>query len=176
MIKKLNLLARDKAGVSAVEFALIAPVMITLLLGAVELSDVMMADRKVTSVTSTMADLAGQAISLSNSDVDDIFTAATAIMNPYDATSVELRVTSVNIEDTTTEVGWGDAYNTNAYAPGSAFTLPVGLGGTGDSVIVGEVTYTHTSVIGQFLGGPKELTDTFYMQPRRTLRVVRVAS
>ncbi len=131
MKKKLNLFARDKAGVSAVEFAMIAPVMITLLLGTVELSDVMMADRKVTSV---------------------------------------------NIEDTTTEVGWGDAYNTNPYAPGSAFTLPAGLGSTGDSVIVGEVTYTYNSVIGQFLGGPKELTDTFYMQPRRTLRVVRVTS
>ncbi len=69
-------------------------------------------------------------------------------MNPYNATGVEVRVTSVNIETSTTEVGWSDAYNTNAYAPGSAYTLPVGLGLPGGSVVVGEVKYTHNSVIG----------------------------
>lgn len=175
-MKKLYLFWRDIRAVSAVEFALIAPVMITLLLGSVELSDVMIADRKATSVASTTADLVAQAIQIDNSEIDDIFMAATAIMTPFDATSVEVRVTSVNIESSTTEVGWSDGYNTSAYAPGSAFTLPVGLGLPGGSVVVGEVKYTHISVIGQFLGGPKEITDIFYMQPRRTLRVVRVTS
>ena len=173
---RLKQLWRDVRGISAVEFALIAPLMITLLLGSVELSDVMIADRKATSVASTTADLVAQAIQIDNSEITDIFTAATAIMNPYDASGVEVRITSVNIETSTTEVGWSDAYNTTPYAPGSSFTLPTGLGLPGGSVVVGEVKYTHNSVIGQFLGGPKEITDTFYMQPRRTLRVLRVTS
>jgi Flp pilus assembly protein TadG len=176
MPQHLKSFIRDRTGVSAIEFAMLAPVMIMLLLGTVELADVMTADRKVTSVASTAADLVAQSISVDDADIDDIFTAATAIMNPYSAAAIEIRITSVNVDGTTTEVGWGDAYNTSAYAKGSAFVLPAGIATDGASIIVGEVKFTHTSVIGQFLGGPKEITDIFYMQPRRTLRVVRMSS
>ena len=44
----LSRLARDRRGVSAVEFALVAPLMIGLYLGCVEISDGVAADRKVT--------------------------------------------------------------------------------------------------------------------------------
>jgi Flp pilus assembly protein TadG len=49
-------LARDTRGVSAVEFALLLPLMIALYLGAVELSQGIAADRKVTLTTRTIAD------------------------------------------------------------------------------------------------------------------------
>ncbi len=70
---RLSQFWRDARGVSAVEFALIAPVMITLLLGSVELSDVMIADRKATSVASTTADLVAQAIQKSTIVKSTIF-------------------------------------------------------------------------------------------------------
>ncbi len=165
---------RDRRGVSAVEFALIAPFMILLLVGTVELGDVMMADRKVTTVTNTSADLVAQAVQITDGQIADVFAASSAIMNPYDPSSLQITLTSVNIDGSTTLVGWSDGFNAAAYAPGSAFTLPLGLGNDGDSVIVGEVTYTHTSAVGTLLGGSKTFNDTFYSRPRRTLRVIRL--
>jgi len=49
--------ARDRRGVSAVEFALLAPVMIGLYIGCVEISDGVAADRKVSLIAATLANL-----------------------------------------------------------------------------------------------------------------------
>ncbi|MAC38359.1 MAG: pilus assembly protein TadE, partial [Oceanicaulis sp.] len=57
---RLHRFWRDCRGLSAVEFALIAPVMILLYLGAVDLSLVLSIDRKVTSAASALADLVAQ--------------------------------------------------------------------------------------------------------------------
>jgi len=56
--KPVRRLARDERGVSAVEFAMLLPLMLTLYLGAVEISQGIAADRKVTLVSRTVADLA----------------------------------------------------------------------------------------------------------------------
>ena len=53
-------LAGDQRAVSAVEFALILPIMLLLLFGGVELGDALTIDRKVTHVTSTISDLVAQ--------------------------------------------------------------------------------------------------------------------
>ena len=57
-------LARDKRGVSAVEFALLAPFMIALYLGCVEISDAVSADRKVSLTSAALANLAAQVTSI----------------------------------------------------------------------------------------------------------------
>ena len=50
----------DERGVSAVEFAMLLPLMLTLYLGAVEISQGIGADRKVTLTARTVADLVSQ--------------------------------------------------------------------------------------------------------------------
>jgi Flp pilus assembly protein TadG len=56
--RHLRGLIRDQRGVSAVEFAMLLPLMITLYLGAVEISQGVGIDRKVTLTTRTVADRA----------------------------------------------------------------------------------------------------------------------
>ena len=50
-------LLRDKRGVSAVEFAMLLPLMVTLYLGGVEVSQGIAIDRKVTLTARTLGDL-----------------------------------------------------------------------------------------------------------------------
>jgi Flp pilus assembly protein TadG len=59
--------ARDRRGVSAVEFAFIAPVMIGLYLGCAEISDGVAADRKVSLVAGALSNLTS---SCSNSNAN----------------------------------------------------------------------------------------------------------
>ena len=58
-----NLLVRflkDDAGATAIEFAILAPLLITLYLGCVEITDGIAADRKVTLTAGALANLTSQ--------------------------------------------------------------------------------------------------------------------
>ena len=175
MISWIRLFLKQKSGVSSVEFALIAPLMITIFLGLVELSDGLTATRKVASATSTAADLIGRTKTASNSDIADVFSATRAILEPYDTSSVVVRISSVIVNlDASTSVGWSDALNTTALTEGDTYVLPSGVGFPGGSVIVTEVAYTHMGIIGHILGSPRTYSDIFFVQPRRSLQVERL--
>lgn len=162
------------SGIAAVEFALIAPLMITTYFGASELCNLLLADRKVTNVTAATTDLVAQAMQISDSGMNDIFTASSAIMQPYPLASLQIVVTSAVADaDGNVTVGWSDGYNAAAYAPGTAFTLPQGLIQPGGSVIVTEVHYNYDSPIGQFWTHGFAVNDTFYQRPRRVMQIAR---
>lgn len=169
---RLRAWRRDERGLSAVEFALILPIMITLYIGVVEFSHALTIDRRVTAVASAAADLVAQSEEVSDSDLLDIFTAASSVMLPYSAVPISIVLTSVVAdEDNETTVDWSSAHNGTAHAENSDFALPDGLTQPFSSVIVAEVSYTYDPPVGQFLTGGVNLTDTFYLRPRRSLTV-----
>ena len=172
MINWIRLFFKQKSGVSSVEFALIAPLMIAIFLGMVELSDGLTAKRKVASATSTAADLVSRAKVVNNSDIADVYAATRAILAPYDTTTMSIRITSVVVDlDASTRVGWSDSLNTTTLTVGAPYVLPAGVGFPGGSVIIAEVAYTHMGLIGHILGSPHVYSDTFFLQPRRSLQV-----
>lgn len=163
---------RDEKGISAVEFALILPMMITMYIGAVEFSHALTIDRRVTSVASAAADLVAQSEEVDDGALTDIFTASTSIMMPYNAGPISIVLTSVVAdEDNDTTVCWSAAHNGAAYAEDADYTVPAGLTQPFSSVIVAEVSYTYEPPVGQFLTGGIDMTDTFYLRPRRSLTV-----
>ena len=93
----LRRLRKDDSGLSALEFAIVAPIMLTSLLGAVEVSNGMLADRKVTLVTSTIADLAAQDRNITDAEMNDIFAAGAAVMYPMGAAPLRMRISSVAV-------------------------------------------------------------------------------
>jgi len=167
---------RNRSGVAAVEFALIAPVMIVTYFGACELCNLLLADRKVTNVSAATTDLVAQEMSISDNEMGDIFTASSAIMQPYDLASLQIVVTSVVADaNGNTTVAWSDGYNRAAYTAGTDYTLPDGIISPGGSVIVTEVNYQYTSPIGQFWTSGFGMRDKFYEKPRRTAQISRVS-
>ena len=85
----------DRRGVAAIEFALIVPILIALYFGAVEFSNAMTVDRRVTSIASSAADLAAQVEEVNANEVLDIFNASRSIMQPYDTNGISIVLTSV---------------------------------------------------------------------------------
>src|SRR4029450_10857561 len=98
MSKSVSTFARDRRGVSAVEFAMILPLMLTLYLGAVEVSQGIGTDRKVTMTTRTVADLASQVTNITNADMTNMLAASTAVMTPYPTATLQITVSSVQID------------------------------------------------------------------------------
>ena len=132
MIKALTSLLRrfrrETAGVSAVEFALIAPFMILLYLGAVEVSLALSIDRKITSVSSALADLVAQDDIITDDEMNDILNAGAVIVAPFSTEPLQIRISSVFMNpDESVEVTWSDALNTSPLAEGGSVAVPQGV-------------------------------------------------
>lgn len=170
---------KDTGGISAVEFALIAPVMVLLYYGGIELSLLMQANRRITNVTATIGDLASRATILTNDDIDAVFDSARILAAPLDDTQIQMRLTSVaptgSARNPNPRVVWSDGRHTTARAVGSSVEgLPDDLVPLGGSIIVAEVTYDYSSGLDFLPAAERTLTDRFYLRPRRTNQIVRI--
>jgi len=164
----------DKRGVSAVEFAMLLPLMVTLYLGGVEVSSAVAIDRKMTLVAHTLGDLVAQATSVDNPTMTSILSATTAVMAPYPDTNLKITVSSVQINSQgVAKVSWSDTKNGTARSIGSTVTLPAALNVASTSLIWAEASYAYTPTIGYVMTGTKTLTDQIYMRPRLSDCVLR---
>lgn len=167
----------NQEGVSAVEFALIAPLLIFIYLGAVELSLLMRVDRRVTSTTASLGDLTARLATVTDDDMKEMFAAAEVMMQPYEAQSATMRITSiVDKGDGKPVVEWSDAYKMAAYSKGAKVTVPNGIISSPGSIILSEVVYEYDSQIGGFINTTKTIKDEFYLRPRRVDEIARVTS
>jgi Flp pilus assembly protein TadG len=164
----------DKRGVSAVEFAMLLPLMVTLYLGGVEVSSAVAIDRKMTLVARTLGDLVAQATSVDNSAMTSILSATTAVMAPYPDTNLKITVSSIQINSQgVAKISWSDTKNGTARSIGSIVTLPAALNVASTSLIWAEASYAYTPTIGYVITGTKNLTDQIYMRPRLSDCVLR---
>lgn len=184
---RLRMLAANESGVSAVEFALILPILITLYMGAVEMSQAVAVDRRVTAVSSATADLVAQTEKTfdswanvpPNEDptkisvLEDVFEAARTYLRPYGTTPLTITVSSVCADGNgDTKVDWSVGYNGGAaLTEGADHTLPDGLTAPFSSVIMATVSYSYSSPVSFFIPGGVVMTETFYLRPRRSLNV-----
>ena len=183
LLRGLNRLIRRFAvardGMAATEFAIIAPVMITMFFAVTELSDAFEASTKVTSVASTAADLIAQEKVVCDAEMTDTFSALNSIMFPYAANGLQIRITSViDGGNNLTKVAWSDAQGMAPLTVNTNVTLPTGLvtSGGGGSVIMAEVAYNYSSVTGKWLTSVVPMTDVFYLRPRRVSQIPRTAN
>jgi Flp pilus assembly protein TadG len=175
--RKLGGLARDDRGVSAVEFAMMLPLMLTLYLGAVELSQGVGADRKVTLTARTVADLVSQTASINNADMTNSLNAAAAVMAPYPISNLKVTVSSVQIDSSgKATIVWSDTLNGAARAANSSVTLPTALVVPNTWLIWSEVQYSYKPTIGYVVSGTLTLKDQSFMTPRLSADVKRTTS
>ncbi|MBO6717818.1 MAG: pilus assembly protein [Rhizobiaceae bacterium] len=92
-------LAKAKGGVAAVEFAFIAPVLLSLYFVTMEVSQAIEVNKKVGRVGSMVADLITQQQSTTKSEVDAILKIGESILQPYNRTDGRIVATAIQITD-----------------------------------------------------------------------------
>lgn len=183
----------DLRGVAAVEFALILPLMLLLYLGSTQIVQSLMASRKLSIVARSLSDLVAQqpaGTNLTDTQLNDIFAAASSIMSPFSTASLKMTVSSVEFAPKTSPATgydakprWSVLRNGSLPRPCAILTpvpdatqnginkMPVGLYAAG-SVIVADVSYTYTPAFGgQLLAWSTSesnvrMSRTLYMRPR----------
>ena len=159
---QLSRFTRDRRGVSAVEFAIIAPVMIGLYLGCVEVSDGVAADRKVSLVVDALANLPSQVTTISTANMTDILNAASSIMAPYSASNLKATVSCLKID--TERRGDGGVERRHGEWHGARGRI-VGYNSCGiwrsqaRSLLFSEASYAYTPAIGYTISGTLTLSD-----------------
>lgn len=167
--------ANDRRGVSAVEFAMLLPLMLTLYLGSVEVSQGISIDRKVNLTAHTVADLVAQVSSIDTAGVNAVLGAATAIMAPYPDKDVKVTVSVVDIDKNgSAKIKWSSTKNGTARAVGSSVTVPAALNTPSTSLVWGEAAYKYQPSIGYVVTGAMDLTGQIYMRPRLSDSVTKL--
>ena len=167
---------KDAGGVAAVEFAFIAPIMILLFVGTIELSAGISTDRKLSRVSSAVGDLITQSQSLTTSDVDNIMDISSKIMYPY-KDQVKIIVTGISIDSGKATVTWSRSRPTGyAKAVGSSYTVPSKIKKDGTFLVAAQISTTYTPSFGwahyekdkgvYFSRTPIPMNEEIFLRPR----------
>lgn len=158
-------LARDKRGVSAVEFAFIAPVLIGLYFGCAEIAQGVTVDRKVSLIAATLANLTAQTKTISTSDMSNIFDASSAIVQPFSASNLKMTITCIKIDaNKNASVKWSATRGGAAHS--GSITIPSALAVANSTLVFAETSFGYTPVVGYTISGTLTLSDQMYMSPR----------
>jgi Flp pilus assembly protein TadG len=174
----------DRDGTAAVEFALLFPVMLTLFFGSFEISNLAMANLKLTAATESAADLVAQTRAntpnVAPSDIDNFSNAAAMVMAPYAkapySTGAKLAFADITFTaGGVAQVTWHHEENgataiTNA-SLNQALLQPLNNGSGQDSLIMVQSQLIYNSPISWVLGKTYTLTDVAYNRPRYVLQV-----
>jgi len=168
--------ARDRRGVAAVEFAMIAPVMILGYVGTSELSTAMMTSRRISHSTSAIGDLLSQQQTTTKASVTDMLAAGAIIMQPFSTTPMGLRLTSITLQSSGTNSGkttvdWSDANGSGltALTKGTVIsnaTVTKLVTTANPSIVMADGVYAFTSPVPYFLPHGVAFSETFYLSPR----------
>ncbi len=157
----------DLSGASAVEFAIIAPVLILIYFGLAEFCQAYMAQRRMGHSTSQVADIVAQYQTVDTDMIDDTFALGGLVLAPFSDATLSLRVTAITRDNNgVTRVTWSRGNGKNLTALSGVVTVPAGLIENGESIIMSEGAYRYTSPLGQVLPGTRTFNHTYWLRPR----------
>ena len=171
----------NERGVAAIEFALIAPILLFLYFGLCEISLLIESDRNVTQAASVIGDLATQDPTATPQMVENYINAAMAIMGAdfNDAGQMNVEIYSFEASMETPASGGppqrevksvGRAKYTTTGAPTwsedfDGDDIEERLLAAGSGIVVARVSFQYDSPLGVFVKDT-ELRETFLLKPR----------
>jgi len=165
-------------GVAAIEFAVIAPMMLLMLIETFDIGNAIAVYMKVRTATFALASITNQYSTGTNgiqsTDMTAITGSASAILAPYSSTPVTITISQIRMSSATrAKVSWSYALNGQAYATGLNWqTLPTQFTASNACnsypcyLIYAQVSYAYTPVLFSSLMSSFNLSDSLYVMPR----------
>lgn len=190
--KPVNLvkrLASERRGVAAIEFALIAPLLLTMYFVTMEVAPAIDSSKKVGRSASMIADLVTQQQTVATNDLDAMMRLGEATILPYDRTKLKVVITAIEVTDEATpkvKVVWSRKMVNGAFSrdktTGTATTVPADLNVRNSFYIKVETSLLYTPMIvwsssekatTGLLAAFDEINmnEAYFLRPRITSRV-----
>ena len=149
-----NRFRKDDSGASLIELGFAMPILLTLLLGGMEVARYVLLHQKLDRVASSIADLVSQSETISVPDLQNIFDAAEHVAKPFDLPgggTVIVSSVSNPLGSAGTKVNWQKSgagsipATSEVGTPGGAATLPTGFSvADGQTIIIAEVFFDYS--------------------------------
>lgn len=171
----LRRFAEDCRGTALIDLAFAVPILVVVLLGCFEATRYVLLHQKLDRAASATADLVAQQDGITTAQLNDLFDAASQLMEPYDlGGSGRVIVSSVyrpNSNPATViwqrQTATGVAATSELGAAGATAVLPAGFTlDIGDNVIVAEVFYDYTPFFLGTVFDAMQLYHNAYNRPR----------
>ena len=144
----------DRRGIAALEFALIAPLLLSMYFVTMEVAQGIEVNKKVSRVGSMVADLITQQQTLKKADIDAIMAIGEGTLQPYNRSRPKIVVTAIAVTDEATpkaKVVWSrkivDGTTSVGDAAGSEVSIPSSLKTKNTFLIRVESTLAYKPVI-----------------------------
>jgi len=170
VIKKSRSFKHDKSGIAAIEFALIAPIMIGIYFGLAEVASAISVDRRVSHTANVVGDLATQTTELLNVDVEEVMAAAVRVLDLPNVSDVTIELTSYDLDadGNPRELGRATLNQGQDLQPFNPDTVDSRILNTTSGVVVARVAYSYTPLMLRFTDADINLRETFLLKPRRS--------
>ena len=162
-------------GVAAIEFAMILPVMLILLLASFDGGRAIAVYMKVRSATYTLAAITNQYTTIQSTDMTAIVGATSVVLAPFSSSPVVVTISQIKISSASkATVSWSYSLNGTALTQTSSVSLPSAIFSNNSCgtypcyLILGQVSYTYTPSFNFFGNGGITLSDSIYVTPRST--------
>ena len=161
---------RKQEGVAALEFAIMLPILCTMIFALYEIAQGVIYYYRVADAANSVADLIGQTplqTGVGTADFDNFYLAGQAIMSPGAGNGLQLAMASVTFDNKglNPTVAWqvergGAAAMTNLVAAATSLGSPNG------SVIAVRATYSYHSLLQYLITSPITLSQQAFAVPR----------
>lgn len=173
---------QDVRGFAAVEFGLVAPILVLLLIGALEVTRAVSIDRRLTVVTSMVADLVARdqldennnPLGFMDEDINAIYDIAELAMHPFNTDPLKISVIPLrsgsngNIVRVYPVAAHRPSYNGGAVpAQCQPYSLAENFMKEKTSLIVVETSYDFTPLFGSFIMSSVTWKQKAFASPRR---------
>ncbi|MGE0740565.1 MAG: TadE/TadG family type IV pilus assembly protein [Hyphomonadaceae bacterium] len=167
LLQRLRRFGIAKKGLAALEFAILAPMMVFLLFGSVDLLDMLSANRRAQNVVASLADVVARDNSVSSTEVNSLWAAQGVLMYPTTGDAMKVRLSSISIENSSTaRVVWSRGNGLAARNTGSTVSLPSAMMRPGTSLIMAESEFTFVAPLGFLMSGPTTMRHNAYRRSR----------
>ena len=92
--KSVSKIRKNEDGLAAIEFAILAPLLISMYFGLAEIASAVAVDRSVSHATNVIGDLASQTSNIDKEDLEDVLTATIRVMNVEDSSGATIQIDS----------------------------------------------------------------------------------
>jgi Flp pilus assembly protein TadG len=157
---------RREDGLAAMEFALVFPVLMTLLMGVYDFGNAFLVNQKVITASQMMADLVSRSVAITQEQLNDVAAAGRMAMEPYANGSFAYDIVSVRYDDDSVpEICWNHNSLMNESADLAESTES--LAEPGEGAVVVAVRYTYEPLFAGRIIGDLDMEEVAYARGRR---------